>query len=499
MTELDYLLTAIMTQEDVRTALSDVRRRIKENPQEQAACAGEAFVARILVLLEHADAKTRKNAALLLGDIAAQLNQQQQQQVTEALWNAYEKDTVKFVSASYMKAMASYDCSSYLPGLKELLHQLQTLECAPEDVKHVRELRRQVTAILSEQEVRPAYAFGGIRRSHMLLLTAEPYIREALLQQVIRAGKSDARIVSRGVCVTTDSLDFLDAIRLYRDVWFVVRFAKGQVADAQHLAEAISQSELLPLLQEIYGRQEAYPFCLRSREADSKSLKRLAYQVEEASGHRLRNCTTKEHIAELLVEPKKNGDYRIYLKCADYEDKRFLYRKSYLPTSMSPVTAAQMVELVRPYLKEQAHIIDPFCGVGTLLIERNRVLRARDTYGVDSFGEAIAKARANTSASDMEFYYINRDYFDFTSSYLLEEVITECPRMEHKSREEVDQFYHLFFDKTEQICASGAVVILLSTEENALKKHLRLHPVFALERQIPMRGQEQIYIVRKRG
>ena len=71
--------------------------------------------------------------------------------------------------------------------------------------------------------------------------------------------------------------------------------------------------------------------------------------------------------------------------------------------------------------------------------------------------------------------------------------------MEHKSREEVDQFYHLFFDKTEQICASGAVVILLSTEENALKKHLRLHPFFALERQIPMRGQEQIYIVRKRG
>ena len=81
----------------------------------------------------------------------------------------------------------------------------------------------------------------------------------------------------------------------------------------------------------------------------------------------------------------------------------------------------------------------------------------------------------------------------------MEEVITEFPRMEHKEREEVDRFYQRFFDKTSEITAKDAMIFALSTEEQALKKQLRLHDEFQLVRQIPMRGREQIYILKKRG
>jgi len=52
-------------------------------------------------------------------------------------------------------------------------------------------------------------------------------------------------------------------------------------------------------------------------------------------------------------------------------DKRFVYRKNAIAASIHPSAAALMMELASPYLKEDAQIMDPFCGVGTMLIERD--------------------------------------------------------------------------------------------------------------------------------
>lgn len=280
---------------------------------------------------------------------------------------------------------------------------------------------------------------------------------------------------------------------------FVIRFRSQTLAAEGNLAQAIALSELLPLLEEVYGKKEKYPFALRMQmDADSKKTKQLAYAIEEGSQGRLTN-RPKDAVIELLPRQKKDGTYVVYARVLGQEDKRFTYRKQALPTSMAPVVAAEMVELIRPYLKEEAHVIDPFCGLGTLLIERMQAGRTRDVYGIDSFGEAVLYGRQDAEAAKKNIYFINRDYFDFTSSYLMEEVITEFPRMENKEREEVDQFYRRFFDKTSEITADQAMVFALSTEEGILKKQLRLHEEFQLVRQIPMRGREQIYILKKRG
>lgn len=45
---------------------------------------------------------------------------------------------------------------------------------------------------------------------------------------------------------------------------------------------------------------------------------------------------------------------------------------------MHPSLAALIMELAAPYLKENAQIIDPFCGVGTMLIERDIRVPARE-------------------------------------------------------------------------------------------------------------------------
>ena len=92
-----------------------------------------------------------------------------------------------------------------------------------------------------------------------------------------------------------------------------------------------------------------------------------------------------------------------------------------------------------------AQIMDPFCGVGTMLIERNKLVPAREMYGIDLFGEAIAKARENTQNAGGRIWYINRDFFDFTHDYKFDEIITDMPPRGKKTKEEQDAFYARFF------------------------------------------------------
>ena len=498
----EQLISDILHQDDVRSQLSELRKAIKNDPEKRQQCLTDETLKRFQELLTHDDAKTRKNAALLLGDLAEVMSSQQASNIPGLLWRSFVEETTKFVRSAYIQAMASFDCAEYMEEMQQCYDRLLDVEPAPEDVKHTRELRKALEQVLVSWRETSVLSFQGMKKKHPILLEAEPYIRETLAERLQREAKLDAKVTPFGVRVTTDSLDDVNKIPLFRELYFIVRPRTGIEITEGHMAEGIVASELLPLLEELFASKGPFTFRLsipHTREAwDSKALKQLAYGIEEQSHHCLCNSPDR-YVVDIQLRQKKDNSYGILVRIPGCIQGRFAYCEKRLPTSMAPVLAAQMVALVRPYLQEGAHIIDPFCGIGTLLIERCKSVEARDVYGVDSYGEAIVIARNNTERAGREFYYINRDYFDFTSSHLLEEVITEFPRMEHKDREQVDTFYRKFFEKTSEITAPEAVLLLLSTEETCMKKQLRLHKEFTLLRQIPMRGRENIFIIKKRG
>ena len=430
------------------------------------------------------------------------MSPQQAEEIPALLWQCFATETTKFVQSSYIQAMASFRCPDYLKRIQQCYDSLLETEPAPEDLKHVRELRKAMEQVLSAQGDISVLSFQGMRKKHSILLEAEPYIRDILAERLQQEARLQTKVTSSGVRVTTDSLDSILRIPLFRELYFVVRPRTGMEIVGEHMAKGIVASELLPLLEELFASRGPFTFRLSCPNAgedwDGKRLKELAYLMEEQSGHRLRNSTDR-YVVEIQLRRKKDSGYGILARIPQCTQGRFADCEHKLPTSMAPVSAAQIVALGAPSLQEGAHIIDPFCGIGTLLIERCKKVPARDVYGVDSYGEAIAIARCNTEKAHKEFYYINRDYFDFTSSHLLEEVITEFPRMENKDREQVDAFYRKFFEKTREITAPEAMLFLLSTEESCIKKQLRLHKEFALLRQIPMRGRENIFIIKKRG
>ena len=116
--------------ENPREALSRLRSLIKEEEQrtELMQLIGNGDV--LFLYLAHEDAKTRKNAALLIGDLKLQ-------EALPMLKDAYERETTLFVKSSYLTAMSKLDVTELLDFFKEQRECLLASEPAEEDRKHV--------------------------------------------------------------------------------------------------------------------------------------------------------------------------------------------------------------------------------------------------------------------------------------------------------------------------------------------------------------------------
>lgn len=191
-----------------------------------------------------------------------------------------------------------------------------------------------------------------------------------------------------------------------------------------------------------------------------------------------------------LIETKEGGFYPL-LKLYTLPEKRFSYRKNHVAASIRPVQAALMMELARPYLKEEARVLDPFCGVGTMLLERNYLLHADTLYGVDLYGEAIQGARENAQIAKVPIHFIHRDFFTFTHEYPFDEIVTNLPvKGKNCTGHELDFLYRKFFDQAETLLKPGGRLFLYSHDKSFVKKQLREHKSMKLLKEWQMNDRE---------
>ena len=130
------LLENIMNGIDVRTNLSQIRQIIKEtNPKNELLDLIDddaELINGIKNLLNSDDAKTRKNAALLMGDLEID-------EFCSSLYNAYQAEDQMFVKSAYLTALKSFNYFAYLPDFKNRLAELTQIELTIENKKHVEE------------------------------------------------------------------------------------------------------------------------------------------------------------------------------------------------------------------------------------------------------------------------------------------------------------------------------------------------------------------------
>lgn len=165
---------------------------------------------------------------------------------------------------------------------------------------------------------------------------------------------------------------------------------------------------------------------------------------------------------------------------AKFDDHRFDYRKESIAASINPVTAAGIMRLCEPYMKENADVLDPFCGSGTMLIERAYIKPAGALVGVDISGQAIKAALVNRRASHLRFALIHGDILGYGAAKY-DEIIANMPFGIRVSGHESNiRLYAAFADKLLTLLKDDGHAFLLTQEKKLLRDELGKRPALCV-------------------
>ncbi|MBO5302767.1 MAG: methyltransferase [Lachnospiraceae bacterium] len=494
---IETFFNQLKEKKEVRAALSGLRAGIKEPEKLEKfrKLIGEGEI--LLPFLQDTDPKVRKNVAALLGDL-------QMENAAEAIFLAYKNEETMFVKSTLLLALEKTNAYPYLSELQERYTELCTVVPKENEKKHIQEELRAIEKILRKEGPDKGHTFIGWKEKVTVILTTNPKYREITAEELqekhlaYRIG-----LTALGVRACVDDLRAVTQIRTFRELLFPIKLGQTiTVKDKPEvLGKALADSNILPLLKKCHKEDSPFYFRLEMRsgmtlEERSRYTKKAACAIEEGSDRMLLN-STDEYEVEIRILSNKEGEIRTFLKMNTMEMERFAYRKASIAASMHPSSAAMLMHLAKPYLKENAQILDPCCGVGTMLVERHKILPAREIYGIDIFGDAIEKAKTNCEAANVRVNFIHKDYLDFKHKYLFDEIIANMPVRGKKTKEEQDNFYAGFFTKSLELLAPEGNIILYANEDGFIKKQLRLHPKLRLKQEFVIREKDKfvLYII----
>ena len=162
---MEQIYKELSEQTNVRSNLSILRQKIKNQEEQLSARKWIAeHEALVLGFLSNEDAKTRKNAALFIGDALYQ-------PFMEALWEAYCRETTLFVKSAYLTALSHLDAEPLLMQLEIRCKELMSMEPEEENRKHISEELHALRSILiGYQELPDIHSISMARRRNCFSL-----------------------------------------------------------------------------------------------------------------------------------------------------------------------------------------------------------------------------------------------------------------------------------------------------------------------------------------
>lgn len=474
---------------DVRKNLIQLKSELKEG-QNKSTLLYHMNVDYSLLekLLIDSDPKIRKNVALIMGELGVPC-------FTELLFKAYEREEQLFIKSSYLVALNQMDYECFIPQLKERLNYLSSIIVEETNKKHIVDEIRTLSKLILDAEGNGKHEFIGYNQTSDLILLTNRNYRNITLEQ-IQQGKTKEFIA--GVQVQTNNLSEIIEIRTYEELLFILKDLKTCTYDIDATATAIAESSLLTFLTSRHKGEVPFYFRIELKSKlplDKKSAitKKLGAAIEVATGRQLINTTSKYEFELRLIE-NKEGNLNVLLKLYTMKDTRFDYRIHSIATSISPVNAALMAALTKEYMKEDAQVLDPFCGVGTMLMERNKVKSTKSMYGLDIYGDAIEKGKCNVESANSIVHFIHRDFFDFKHEYLFDEIFTNMPRaLGHKLEDEIFTIYQKFFQKVSEHLKPEGIVVMYSHNKDYIMKLINKR-IFRIEKEYEISKKEGAYL-----
>jgi len=442
--------------------------------------------------LKSEDPKIRKNAAKLLG-----LTGKTDAEATASLVEAYASEQTRFVRSAYLDALVGRDIAKYRAFLENRLALLQDTEVNEENRKHINEESAALRKLLGSIIPAGGHVFDGYDADNTVLFVVNTCYREAFAESL---GAMRRRIVHGGVLVRTTNLSDILTNRVWREAVFRVPGALTVPADPYEAAAIIAGGMVGDYLaKRLKGEGELrYRLDVRCRDEETKKrfIKRLAPETDRLSEGRLRNDPGAYEVTFRFSETE-GGQFRLGIVFAVLRDSRFDYRRETVAGSLHPTDAAAVLQAAAPYLSQGAQVLDPFCGVGTMIEERRKIGPIRQAFGVDQYGPAIEKARANVKADNV--WFVHRDFFDYRQDHRFDEIITNMPFRENGDGEDIGLLYRRFFRRVPEHLRESGTLVMVSHDPKTAEASVPAN--MTVVRRIPMResGEIAAFVIRFRG
>jgi len=484
----DEIFADLREQKDVRQNLIKLRQMIKDDADGSIRAGIDGGRKDILVdLLSDDDAKTRRNAALILGELG-------DDSMLGILMYAYTHEEKLFIRSDYLTAVGRLDYKPVLGELEERLKAIENTQLNEENRKHLAAEAKQLRDLILKARPPAKHKFTGFSRLSDMILVVSPGMEQLTADEIPEDCCEDIKSGSGAVFVRTDRPGEIMKIRTVKS--FLFRFCANPLksGDPEKMADEMADAGLAEYIIRRHSGQPPFYFRIDMHTRlvlndKSRFIAKLSSRLEERSGYTLQNSASDYEIS-IRISQDRSGRYSAYLELEDIPDLRFAYRKYSVATSTNPVRAAEIAAVAGVYMAPNAAVLDPFCGTAALLIERGKKRRAKFMYGVDIYGEAVRLAQKNAERAGMDIFFINKDCLEFSHRYMFDEVITELPAVtERMTRKDLSELCYGFVRRLHEWTATGGRVIVCTSEPEILLAAVRRSRYLRLDESRQLSGK----------
>lgn len=488
MPMINKLCAEIYEEKDIRENLIELNRIIKEDAYlDRFLDEYYEHESNFVDLLEHSDAKVRKNAVKLLGRVGDPI-------LLDVLFEHYQRDETQFLKSDYLLALSGFDYEKYLPELKERWKFLESQK----RTKHSAEEIRQLQKLVWKMEPPKRHTFAGDHLENKLLLIVSGGHEDEVLKEVQTIPDTKGKTMSGGCLITTKQLARVRKIRTYQALLFDFYPSSIPALDGETIGNTILNAGLTEYISRRH--KEEHPFLFRVDVRGEKDIvkknqlaKELSVCLQENSRGMLINEPSFYEVEIRVIVGSKSS--RVFLKLTCMPDERFSYRKYVTAASMHPAKAAMIVHYARPFLRMDANILDPFCGTGTLLIERALAASYKSIYGLDISGQAVQAAWENSSRAGVTLHLVQRNFNDFKHEYKFDELFTDMPRQSsNRAQSQTDYLYHLLFSRGRELLAPEGIMVIYSEDGAVMERKLAENLWLKRLQKIPMSRDKSCWL-----
>lgn len=455
----------LISGKDTKSDLLEIKQSLNNLTDEEFEYLRSKYVI-FTELLKNDDPKVRKNSVLILAFLKVQDS-------LSDLVEAYRNETTNYNKASYIKAVSALDHSPADGILRERFDYLKSVEPEPDNKKHIIEEQHELGTLLFDSSEK--HEFTGWELVNEAVLLTNRNFKNVTMKSL--AGIPHKEFTA-GVMVKTKQISYVMAnIRTFSEMLFVPEGIKTCSSDPAAAAAELIDADIIDYIRTRFSNPDCpFRFRVDYRARDEKKKadfeKKLASELEFASHWTFINSTSDYELEFRFIDTNDNK-LVILLKFCSIPNKRFAYRKESISVGMKPYLAALCAELAKDYFKDNAVVLDPFCGCGTMLIERDKAVPARMLYGIDIYNEAVKACDINIRAAGIgrKTELITKDFFEFHHDYLFDEIITDMPfETAQKSRSDIESIYKKFFSRVRSITEPTARLFIYSRNREYLRR-----------------------------